>query len=373
MSRRVGLVLAAALVVGSSGCAKVSVMRGEIAGLEKLAEQAERNGARRCAPRELALAQAHTRFATVELDQADLFRAEDHLIVARSNAQAAYDLSPASKCSDRRFTIEPVAPPPAPGDKDGDGHLDPDDDCPEQPENYQGHLDEDGCPDDPDSDGDGLADSKDACELLAEDADGYLDLDGCPEIDNDLDGVADVGDGPDGSCKNDPEDPDGYEDADGCPEPDNDQDQVVDLDDQCPLVPGVKDGERPGCPKKPTLVVVTEKEIKITQQIHFAFDKAVIRPISYPVLDAVYEVLRDNPKIKIEVQGHTDDRGPDAYNKRLSQQRADSVRDYLVRKGIDGSRLIGKGFGEEKPLVQNDSERNRALNRRVQFVRTEKK
>jgi OmpA-OmpF porin, OOP family len=361
-----GLILAAAL---STGCAKVSVMRGEIAGLEKLADQAERNGARRCAPRELALAQTHTRFAAVELDQADLFRAEDHLIVARANAQAAYDLSPPSKCSERRFTIEPV---PTPGDRDGDGILDPADSCPDQPENYQGYQDDDGCPDDPDTDGDGIPDSKDACELLAEDMDGYLDHDGCPDIDNDLDGIADASDGPDGSCKNDPEDPDGYEDEDGCPDLDNDGDQVVDLDDHCPLIPGVKDGDKPGCPKKPSLVVVTDKEIKITQQIHFAFDKAVIRPISFPVLDAVYEVLRDNPKIRIEVQGHTDDRGPAAYNKQLSQQRATAVRDYLVRKGIAGERLIAKGYGLEQPLVPNTDERNRALNRRVQFVRTEK-
>lgn len=365
---------------GTTGCAKVSVMRGEIAGLEKLASQAERNGAKRCAPRELALAQAHTEFATVELDQADVFRAEDHLIIARANAQAAYDLSPPSKCSERRFTVEPLPPPdpppkpppPEPGDKDGDGYTDNVDECPEQPENFQGYEDGDGCPDDPDTDGDGIADSKDACELLAEDKDGYLDEDGCPDDDNDLDGIADAVDGKDGACKNDPEDPDGYEDEDGCPEPDNDGDKVVDLEDQCPLIPGVEGGARPGCPKKPALVVVTKKEIKITQQIHFAFGKATIRPISYKVLDAVVEVLKQNPKIKLEVQGHTDDRGNDFFNKRLSQQRADAVVKYLISHGIDRSRLVAKGYGEDKPLVPNDTARNRALNRRVQFVRTEK-
>ena len=80
-----------ALLVVATGCTKVPVMRGEIEGLEKLIEQAERNGAKRCAPRELALARAHTTFATVELDEANSLRAEDHLIVARPNAQAAYD------------------------------------------------------------------------------------------------------------------------------------------------------------------------------------------------------------------------------------------------------------------------------------------
>ena len=368
--RRFLLAGAVTLGFGASGCSQVSVMRGEIDGLGELIEQAERNGAKRCAPRELALARAHIQFADVELDQADMFRAEDHLIIARSNAQAAYDLSPASKCSERRFIVEP-APKPQPGDKDGDGYPDNTDQCPEQPENFQGFEDEDGCPDDPDTDGDGITDSKDACELLKEDVDGYLDADGCPDIDNDLDGVVDAKDGPNGSCKDNPEDPDGYEDEDGCPEPDNDKDEVVDLEDICPQVPGVKGGSRPGCPKKPSLVVVTDKEIKITQQIHFAFGKATIRPISYKVLDAVVEVLQDNPKIRIEVQGHTDDRGSDAFNKTLSQQRADSVKQYLISHGVSSSRLVSKGYGEEKPIVPNDTARNRALNRRVQFVRTE--
>jgi outer membrane protein OmpA-like peptidoglycan-associated protein len=352
-------------LVALLGCSKVPIMRGEIEGLEKLMRQAERNGARRCAPRELALAQAHTRFADVELDQADLFRAEDHLIVARANAQAAYDLSPAAKCTDRGFVMEP-------GDRDGDGNPDNTDKCPEQPENYQGYQDPDGCPDDPDTDGDGITDIKDSCELIVEDKDAYLDGDGCPDLDNDLDGIADPGDGKEGSCKNDPEDPDGYEDDDGCPDLDNDSDQVVDLEDQCPMTPGEKGGERPGCPKKPSLVVVTEKEIKITQQIHFEFGKATIRPISFPVLDAVVDVLKKNPKIRIEVQGHTDNVGGKAYNQLLSQQRADSVRKYLVDHGIDSARLVSVGYGMDKPLVPNTDPKNRALNRRVQFVRTEK-
>jgi outer membrane protein OmpA-like peptidoglycan-associated protein len=361
------LVLLLLLAMLSAGCSQVPVMRGEIAGLEKLVRQAERNGAKRCAPRELALAQSHTTFATVELDQANLFRAEDHLIIARANAQAAYDLSPPSKCSERGFVLEP-----APGDRDGDGYPDSSDQCPDKPENFQGFQDEDGCPDDPDTDGDGITDSKDVCELQPEDKEGYLDGDGCPDIDNDLDGIVDAKDGPGGKCQNDPEDPDGFEDDDGCPDLDNEKDEVVDLDDQCPSIPGVKEPPRPGCPKKPALVVVTDKEIKITQQIHFEFNKSAIRPISYPVLDAVVDVLRKNPKIKIEVQGHTDNVGPPAYNKKLSQDRADSVRNYLVTHGVEAPRLISRGYGMDVPLVPNTDARNRALNRRVQFVRTEK-
>jgi outer membrane protein OmpA-like peptidoglycan-associated protein len=366
-------------VVGLSSllaCAKVPVMRGEIDGLRQLTDQAERNGAKRCAPRELALAQANTRFAETELDKGDHVRAEGHLEVARPNAQAAYDLSPAKYCSERKFVVEA---PPTPGDRDGDGIPDNEDNCPDEPMNWDGMWNTKadapegkwGCPHDLDTDGDGIPDSKDMCELLPEDKDGYLDEDGCPDIDNDVDGILDERDGPQGTCKNDSEDPDQYEDDDGCPDLDDDKDTVVDVDDQCPLEPGPPGGAKPGCPVKPSLVVVTEKEIKITQQIHFAFDKDIIRPESFPICDAVVDVLKKNPKMTIRVEGHTDDKGPPEYNKRLSQRRADSVRKYLIGHGIEGSRLEAVGYGMERPIVPNTSPVNRALNRRVQFMRTE--
>src|SRR6185503_13407471 len=126
-----------------------------------------------------------------------------------------------------------------------------------------------------------------------------------------------------------------------------------------------------GCPAKPALVVVTDCEVKITQQIHFEFNKAIIRPESYPVLDAVVEVLEKNPDIRIEVQGHTDNKGSAAYNIKLSDSRSASVKQYLVSHGLSPSRLTSRGYGFDRPLVPNDSEQNRALNRRVQFVRTE--
>ncbi len=372
---RIALIFAGATLTTS--CSQVSQMRGDIEGLTKVAEQAERNGAIRCAPRELALAKSHLEFATVELDQGFFLRAKNHLEIAEPNAHAAYDLSPPQKCAERGFVEEepppPPPPPPKPGDRDGDGYLDPDDKCPDEPENYQGYQDEDGCPDDPDTDGDGIPDSKDSCVLSPEDKDNYLDEDGCPDVDNDLDTVPDANDKDSTGkiCINDPEDPDGYEDADGCPEPDNDQDTVPDIEDQCPMEPGPAGGDKPGCPKKPSLVIVTEKEIKITQQIHFEFNKDKIRPESFAILDAVVDVLKQNPKLKIEVQGHTDNRGSAAYNKKLSERRAASVMKYLVAHGIDANRLTSNGYGMEKPLVPNTSDQNRALNRRVQFVRTE--
>jgi outer membrane protein OmpA-like peptidoglycan-associated protein len=341
------------LVLFVSACAQGPVLRGRIAGLDNVVTQAEKNGALKCAPRELALAKAHLRFATTDLDQGEQSRAEAHIAIAEPNAHAALDASPPDKCTDAR-----------PGDRDGDGIMDDVDKCPDVKETYNGFEDEDGCPDDPDTDGDNVKDSKDQCVLEPEDADGYLDDDGCPEPDNDLDGIIDAKD----KCPNQPEDMDGFQDDDGCPDLDNDGDTVVDTLDQCPNTPGSPSGARPGCPG---LVVVTGKEIRITQQIQFDFNKATIKPISYPILNEVRDVLRDNPKMTIEVQGHTDNVGNGPYNMKLSQDRAASVMNYLVTNGIESRRLTAKGYGMTQPLVKNDTEAHRALNRRVQFIRTE--
>lgn len=349
-------------LIGATACSQGPVLRGKVSGLEKITHQAERNGAMRCAPRELALAKAHLAFASLELDQGFTSRAEQHLTIAEPNAQAAYELSPPERCVERGFVLAPQ-----PGDRDGDGFLDPEDQCPDEPETWNGFQDDDGCPDDPDTDGDGIPDSRDLCVLEPEDFDGYQDEDGCPDLDNDLDGIPDSED----KCPNDPEDFDGFQDADGCPEPDNDQDSVLDFDDHCPNEPGPPGGERPGCPTKPSLVVVTEKEIRITQQIHFQFNKDVIRKESYPILDAVVDVLQKNPSIKLEVQGHTDNKGAASYNLKLSDRRAAAVRKYLASHGVDPNRLVSKGYGMTRPLVPNDTEANRSLNRRVQFIRIE--
>jgi OmpA-OmpF porin, OOP family len=327
--RWVGWVVMALFAIG---CGSAPKLRGQIAGLEKIVEQAERNGAMRCAPRELAVARSNLRFATLELDQGFVSKAQNHLWKAESNAHAALDMSPPQYCAERGF-IEPPPPP----------------------------------PEDPDTDGDGLLDSIDQCVLDPEDKDSYLDEDGCPEIDNDLDGLLD---GPD-KCPLEAEDPDGFEDADGCPDPDNDKDTVLDVKDQCPNEIGSATQEPLGCPAKPALAVVTDCEVKIAQQIHFEYNKDKIRPESFPILDAVADILNKNPDIKLEVQGHTDNRGSAAYNKDLSNRRSASVRKYLVGKGIPADRLTSAGYGFDRPIVDNSTEQNRALNRRVQFVRTE--
>lgn len=350
---------AVAIAATIAGCPSAAILRGRIQGTADIAAHAEQNGAIHCAPRELALAQAHLEFATVELDQGSIARAEEHFAIAEPNARAALRMSPPERC------LPADAPPPAPGDRDGDHILDPDDRCPDDPEDYDGFEDTDGCPEDQDTDGDGLNDALDTCPIEAEDADGYHDDDGCPEPDDDLDAILDGDD----RCPRDPEDRDGFEDADGCSEVDNDGDTIQDVPDRCPNEPGIP--EEQGCPRVYQDVEVTSEGIVIHQQIFFETNRAVIRSISFGILDTVAQVMRDFPDITIEVQGHTDSRGSDAHNNRLSQARAESVRTYLIRQGIAPERLSARGYGESVPIESNATEEGRAVNRRVEFHRTD--
>jgi outer membrane protein OmpA-like peptidoglycan-associated protein len=352
-----------ALVAVAAACSRGTAIQGRIDGLREIVDQAERNGAYQCAPRELALAKANLDFAVADLAQGDPGRADSHYQLAEPNARAAFRLSPPERCAPRGVVVD--RPPPRPGDRDGDGIIDPEDECPDDPEDHDGYEDENGCPEDQDSDGDGLPDTRDDCVLEPEDADGYLDTDGCPELDNDVDGIADESD----RCANDPEDPDGFQDEDGCPDRDNDADTLLDVNDQCPNEPGPVD-ER-GCPRVYQDVEVTATAIRINQKIFFEFDRAVIRPVSFPILDTVAQVLRDYPDISVEIQGHTDSQGNDAYNERLSQSRAESVREYLINKGIDAGRLTARGYGEARPIDSNRTSAGRANNRRVEFIRTD--
>ena len=134
------------------------------------------------------------------------------------------------------------------GDRDGDGIKDDVDKCPDEPEDFDGFQDEDGCPD-PDNDRDGNPDVDDKCPNVPEDKDGFQDADGCPEgnkNDRDGDGILDDVD----KCPDEPEDFDGFQDEDGCPDPDNDNDGILDVDDLCPNDPEDKDGfeDADGCP-----------------------------------------------------------------------------------------------------------------------------
>lgn len=358
-----GLCVALSLAVaGVAGCGRASLIQGRIEGTRAILDEAIANGARTCAPRETAVAETNLEFAEDELREGNPDRAQEHFQLADAAAHAAHELSPPARCLEHD---EPPPPPPAPGDRDGDGIIDEEDECPDVPEDRDGHEDRDGCPETEDTDRDGLNDVDDVCPLEAEDADGYEDQDGCPEPDDDLDGIIDGGD----HCPREPEDMDGFEDADGCPETDNDRDTFLDVDDNCPNEPGI--AEEHGCPRVYEDVEVTSEGIVIHQQIFFEFRRAVIRPESHHILDVVAQVMRDFPDITIEIQGHTDSRGSDRSNMTLSQNRANAVREYLIGAGIAASRLTSVGYGESVPIETNSTDAGRAANRRVEFHRTD--
>lgn len=251
-------------------------------------------------------------------------------------------------------------------DNDQDGVPDSEDQCPNKAEDLDGDRDTDGCPDG-DGDKDGVPDDLDKCPTLPEDFDGFEDEDGCPEADNDKDGIPDATD----RCPVDPEDKDGNKDDDGCPENDNDSDGIPDAKDKCPDRPEDIDGcqDEDGCPEEGRVCVSKEK-ITISEKIFFKTGKADILPKSYGLLAELAKVINENPQIElIEIQGHTDDQGPDDFNLRLSDARANAVMLHLVTVGsVDARRLRAKGYGEDVPIGDNRTAAGRELNRRVEFM-----
>ena len=252
-------------------------------------------------------------------------------------------------------------------DNDNDGILDDDDSCPNNPEDKDGYKDEDGCPEanDGDRDGDGILDSNDKCPDVPEDKDGFEDRDGCPELDNDNDGIPDLED----RCPNDPEDKDSFEDEDGCPEPDNDKDGILDGVDKCPNEPetfnGVDDAD--GCPDKGK-VVIEESNILILDKILFKTGSAEILKESLSIVDAVATTLTHHTEFTmIEVGGHADERGQEAMNLRLTQDRVNSVVDALVKRGVNRQSLRATGYGPYCPLDPEHKKAAWEKNRRVEF------
>ncbi len=253
-----------------------------------------------------------------------------------------------------------------PKDTDGDGIPDKVDADPTHPEDFDGFQDEDGAPD-LDNDNDGVLDVDDKAPLDPEDLDGFEDADGVPDPDNDQDGILDVNDG----APNDPEDMDGFQDEDGVPDPDNDQDGILDVDDKCPNEPETVNGyeDADGCPdKKPEIAVEVGKTI-VLEGVYFLNGKATLTVNSKVILDKVVRTMKENPDIEIEIWGFTDNRGSYKFNMKLSKMRAESVRDYLVKNGIFGSRIKTKGFGPANPIATNDTPEGRAKNRRIEFYR----
>jgi OmpA-OmpF porin, OOP family len=347
---------AAALLstVALAGCG--STLRDRARNVAAAILVAHQNGAYKCAPHELAMAESHVQFANDELDRGHYFEASTEVEVADDNIRVALAHSPRERCNPN------APPPPPPGkkilDTDHDGIPDPVDKCPTEPEDKDGYQDEDGCPD-PDNDADGIPDKTDKCPLEAEDKDGFEDEDGCPDPDNDKDSVLDAED----KCPNEP----GPKENGGCPDTDKDGDGVVDRLDKCPDVPGPADND--GCPK-PKFIVVTKDKIELKQKVHFATAKATIMADSFAMLTEVADVLKSRPEIKVRIEGHTDKRGGRSYNLRLSQARADSVKQFLVGQGVDGTRMESVGYGFDRPVADNRTSAGREQNRRVEFFIT---
>jgi len=244
-------------------------------------------------------------------------------------------------------------------DNDRDGVPDSLDKCLNQPEDRDGFEDADGCPD-IDNDRDGVPDSLDKCLNQPEDRDGFEDADGCLDYDNDKDGIADSLD----KCPNLPEDMDGFEDADGCPEYDNDHDGVADSLDKCPLAAGP--AETGGCPAADQPKAAGKRGPLILNGVMFANGNAVLTQASCAILDQVARSLLEWIEVKVEIQGHSDDM---EQNQKLSQLRADVVRDYLSQRGIASERMQTADYGSSVPLAVSASATDRQKNRRVEFRR----
>lgn len=121
-------------------------------------------------------------------------------------------------------------------------------------------------------------------------------------------------------------------------------------------------------PAAPARVAVTKERLELKEKVYFDTGQATIKPVSFSLLDEVAGVLKAHAELKrTEIEGHTDSQGDAELNRTLSQQRAEAVRDYLVKKGVDASRLGAKGFGAEKPVGSNETEDGREANRRVEF------
>ncbi|MBF0456070.1 MAG: OmpA family protein [Magnetococcales bacterium] len=254
-------------------------------------------------------------------------------------------------------------------DSDGDGVMDPDDQCPDTPSGVK--VSSDGCP--IDSDGDGVHDGEDQCPDTPRGV--KVDDDGCP-IDSDGDGVFDADD----QC---PRTPRGAKvDRNGCI-PDEDGDGVTDDKDRCPGTPpnlkvnpdgcppdtdkdGVIDA-RDRCPGTPIGATVNIQGCWVLQNLNFDTSRSSIKPGGEVILDNAATVFRKNPLLKVEIQGHTDSRGSDAFNQRLSDKRARTVFNELVSRGVSSDRLMTRGFGENRPIANNETRDGRAMNRRVQM------
>lgn len=232
---------------------------------------------------------------------------------------------------DRRSPV-PIPHVPPIGDRDHDGILDPDDQCPDEPEDFDGFQDTDGCPD-PDNDHDGILDPADQCPNEPEDMDRFADEDGCPDLDNDHDAFLD----PQDSCPNEPETINGVDDLDGCPD----------------------EG----------LIQMVEDRIVIEETVLFDLNRARVKHSARPVLQAIVNLWRQHSEWeRVGVEGHADARGDAEFNQALSERRARQVSEVLAELGMPAAMMEVAGYGATRPRDTRETEAGYQRNRRVEFV-----
>jgi outer membrane protein OmpA-like peptidoglycan-associated protein len=229
-------------------------------------------------------------------------------------------------------------------DRDHDGVPDSTDACPD----VAGLASLQGCPD---KDGDGIADKDDKCPDVA----GIAKYNGCPIPDTDGDGINDEED----KCPTVA----GVAKYNGCPIPDTDGDGVNDEEDRCPNLAGTVANH--GCPEVKEEV---RKRIDIAaKNIYFVSGSSKLLAKSNKSLDEVARILESDQNLKLDINGHTDNTGKAESNQALSEKRAQAVYDYLVKKGVDQSRIKSEGFGQDQPIADNKTAAGRAKNRRVEL------
>src|SRR5579871_454660 len=255
----------------------------------------------------------------------------------------AENISPAKPKPEPKAVIIPTVVPPK--DSDGDGVVDSLDACP----NVAGLPQFQGCPD---TDGDGIPDKDDKCPNQK----GIAKYNGCPIPDTDGDGINDEED----KCPTVA----GVAKYHGCPIPDTDGDGVNDEEDRCPNLPGVKENQ--GCPLVKEEII--KKVLYDAKNIFFATGSFKLLPKSYKSLNEVAKILKDDPNLKLNISGHTDNVGKPEKNQLLSENRAKAVLTYLTEKGgVDASKLAAAGYGDTKPIASNKTAAGKAKNRRVEL------
>ncbi|WP_235299020.1 OmpA family protein [Portibacter marinus] len=256
-------------------------------------------------------------------------------------------------------------------DADGDGVSDNDDECP----NVAGTVENNGCPS-TDSDNDGVPDNVDRCPDVA----GSPANNGCPMMDADSDGVPDDVD----KCPNAA----GPANSDGCPDVDNDG--IPDYLDKCPTKAGINafggcpdtdndgiDDSRDRCPEAagpvsnngcPEISQADQDVLELAMRaVQFDTGKATLKPESFTILSQIAAIMNRYPSYNLSISGHTDNVGGAATNQSLSERRAKACYEYLITQGVSSSRMNYAGFGESRPIADNNTLRGKTLNRRVEF------